>query len=186
MKKLLFLALAASACAVGHAATYNFDPLHTHVIFEIDHILSTNRGRFDKKDGVVQFDPQAKTGSVSLTVDTSSVNTGVAPFNRTLQGKDFFNVEQFPTAKFVADSFVFNGDKVAEINGTLTMIGKTNPVKLKAVRFNCMFNGMLKREVCGGDFEAMINRSAWGMEWGLPRFADSVKLLLQVEAIKQE
>jgi len=185
MKKLLSLLLATVACASAYSATYNLDPQHTTIMFEIDHIISTNRGRFDKKEGVVEFDPQAKTGSVSLTLDMASINTGVAPFNKQLQSKEFFNVEQHPTAKFVADSFVFSGDKVVEVNGNLTLVGKTQPVKLKALRFSCYMNGMLKREVCGGDFEATINRSAWGIEFGLPRFPDSVRLLLQVEAIKQ-
>jgi len=45
---------------------------------------------------------------------------------------------------------------------------------------------MLKREVCGGDFETTITRSQWGMNWGLNfGFPDSVRLLVQVEAIKQ-
>lgn len=185
MKRTFSLLLAATACVAANAASYSLDPLHTNIMFEIDHILSTNRGRFDKKEGAVEFDPQTKTGSVSLTVDTASISTGIPPFNKSLQSKDFFNVEQFPTAKFTADNFVFSGDKVVEVNGSLTMLGKTNPVKLKAQRFSCAFNGMLQREVCGGDFEATINRSAWGMAWGLPRFPDSVRLLLQVEAIKQ-
>lgn len=186
MKKLLLVLLAASACTVAQSATYGLDPLHTHVIFEIDHIISTNRGRFDKKEGVAQFDAEAKKGSVELTVDTASINTGVAPFNKQLQGKDFFNVEQFPTARFTADDFVFSGDKVVEINGNLTLIGKTNPVKLKALRFTCFENKMLKREVCGGDFEATIARSQWGMVWGIDRgFPDSLRLLIQVEGIKQ-
>lgn len=186
MKRLLLLILAASAGTAAHSATYHLDPLHTNITFEIDHVISTNRGKFDKKEGVVEFDPQARTGSVNLTVDTTSINTGAPPFNKQLQSKDFFNVEQYPTARFVADDFVFNGDKVVEVNGNLTMVGKTHPVKLKAIRFNCIQNAMLKREVCGGDFEATIHRSAWGIEWGLPRFPDNVRLLLQVEAIKQQ
>jgi polyisoprenoid-binding protein YceI len=185
MKTMLILLLAASAGAAGHAATYQLDPLHTNVTFEIDHVISTNRGRFDRKEGVVEFDPQARTGSVSLTLDMTSISTSVPPFTRNLQSRDFFNVEQFPTARFVGDNFVFNGDKVVEVNGNLTMVGKTHPVKLKAIRFACIHNTMLQREVCGGDFEAMVNRSAWGIDWGLPRFPDSVRLLLQVEAIRQ-
>lgn len=186
MKKLLTLLLAASACAAANSATYNLDPMHTHIIFEIDHIISTNRGRFDKKEGVVEFDAQAKTGSVSLTIDTTSINTGVPPFNKNLQGKDFFNVEQHPTARFVSDGFVFSGDKVVEVSGNLTMLGKTHPVKLKAVRFNCIFNGMLQREVCGGDFETTITRSTFGMAYGLNYgLPDSIRLLIQTEAVKQ-
>jgi polyisoprenoid-binding protein YceI len=183
--KQIIPCLLLSLCGAAGAATYNMDPFHTHVIFEIDHILSTNRGRFDKKEGVVEFDAQARTGSVKLTLDMSSINTGVLPFNKALASRDYFDAEQFPTATFTADEFVFDGDKVAEVNGTLTLRGKTNPVKLKALRFACVHNGMLNREVCGGDFEATIARSAWGVNTGLPRFPDSVRLLVQVEAIRQ-
>jgi polyisoprenoid-binding protein YceI len=183
--KTIATLLLAWACTAAYPATYGLDPMHTNIMFEIDHILSTNRGKFDRKEGVVQFDPQARTGSVTLTIDTASINTGIAPFNRSLQSNDFFRVEQFPTATFVGDNFVFSGDKVTEVNGHLTMVGKTNPVRLKALRFNCIVNAMLQREVCGGDFEATINRSEWGMVWGLPRFPDAVRLVLQVEAIRQ-
>lgn len=181
-------ALAGAALgAQAQTATYAIDPTHTFASFEIDHFgTSTNRGRFDKKEGTVQLDRAAKTGRVEITLNTSSINTGTEPFNKHLQSKDFFNAAEFPTAKFVGDKFVFNGDKVAEVGGTLTLLGKTNPLTLKATRFNCYENPMLKRQVCGGDFEATIVRSQYGMGWGLNYgFPDNVRLLVQVEAIKQ-
>jgi polyisoprenoid-binding protein YceI len=59
-------------------------------------------------------------------------------------------------------------------------------VTLKATQFNCYMNPMFKREVCGGDFETTIQRSQWGMGWGLNMGApDAVRLLVQVEAVKQ-
>jgi polyisoprenoid-binding protein YceI len=91
-----------------------------------------------------------------------------------------------PTARFVSSKFSFSGDKVTEVAGTLTLLGKTLPVTLKATQFNCYLNPMFKREVCGGDFETTIQRSQWGMGWGLNMGApDTVRLLVQVEAIKQ-
>jgi polyisoprenoid-binding protein YceI len=184
--------LAVSAALVAlfgsaQANTYAIDPTHTFVTFEVPHFgTSTNRGRFDKKEGTVVFDRTAKSGKVELTLDMTSIDTGVGPFDGHLKSKDFFNVTEFPTAKFVADKFVFNGDKVSEVTGSLTLLGKTNPVTLKASNFNCYQNPMLKREVCGGDFETTIARSQWGMGWGLNMgFADAVKLVVQVEAIKQ-
>lgn len=179
--------LAVSFGAQAQSATYAIDPTHTFVTFEIDHLgISTNRGRFDKKEGSVQLDRAGKAGKVELTIETGSINTGVAQFNRHLQSKDFFNSEEFPTAKFVGDRFGFDGDKVTEVAGTLTLLGKTHPVVLKAKRFNCTEHPMLKREVCGGDFEATIARSQWGMNWGLDRgFQDNVRLVIQVEAVKQ-
>jgi polyisoprenoid-binding protein YceI len=187
MKKTLLVASLFAAVASAQAATYTIDPTHTFVTFEADHFgTSTNRGRFDKKDGTVEFDRAAKKGKVELTIDVASINTGVAPFNKHLQSADFFNVEQHPTAKFVADKFTFDGDKVTQVSGTLTMLGKTNPVTLKANRFNCYMNPMLKREVCGGDFETTIQRSQWGVSYGLNMgMQDNVRLVVQVEAVKQ-
>ncbi len=189
------LAVAASAAALlaafgsAHAelATYSIDPTHTFATFEIGHMgTSTLRGRFDKKDGSVQIDRAAKNGKVEITIDTTSLSTGTAPFDGHLKSKDFFNVASFPNAKFVGEQFVFDGDKVSAVNGTLTMLGKTVPVTLKASRFNCYMSPMFKREVCGGDFETTLKRSQWGMNWGLEMGApDDVRLLVQVEAIKQ-
>ena len=185
---LIATALAAAALAAqAQPASYMVDPTHTFATFEILHFgTSTNRGRFDKKSGTVQFDKVAKTGKVELTIETGSINTGTANFEKHLQSKDFFNVAEFPTAKFVADKFSFNGDKVTEVAGSLTLLGKTNPVVLKANNFNCYMHSMLKVEVCGGDFETTIVRSQYGMVWGLNfGFSDNVRLVVQVEAIKQ-
>ena len=188
LKTLIAATLAATALgAHATSSTYAIDPTHTFVTFEIDHFgATTNRGRFDKKSGTVQLDKAAKTGKVELTIDTGSINSGTGAFDKHLQSKDFFNVAQHPTARFVADKFSFNGDKVSEVQGSLTLLGQTHPVTLKSTKFNCYQNPMLKAEVCGGDFETTIARSQWGMQWGLEYgFADNVRLVVQVEAVKQ-
>jgi polyisoprenoid-binding protein YceI len=191
MYKTLIAAALAATTLVGTAhaevATYSIDPTHTFVTFEVTHFgTSTNRGRFDKKEGTVQLDKAAKTGEVDLTLETGSIDTGTVAFDKHLQSDSFLNAALFPTAKFTASNFTFNGDKVIEVAGQLTMLGKTLPVVLKATSFNCYMNPMLKREVCGGDFETTIARSQWGMNWGINLgIPDSVKLAVQVEAVKQ-
>ncbi len=185
---LVATTLAAAALgAQAQSAIYAIDPTHTFATFEIQHFgTSTNRGRFDKKSGMVTLDKAAKTGKVEITLETGSINTGTTKFDQHLQSKDFFNATEFPTAKFVSDKFSFNGDKVTEVSGLLTLLGKTNPVVLKATNFNCYMHNMLKVEVCGGDFETTVVRSQYGMVWGLNfGFSDNVRLLVQVEAIKQ-
>jgi polyisoprenoid-binding protein YceI len=185
--------IAAAACAAvltgaqADGGNYAIDPTHTFVTFEVTHFgTSTNRARFDKKEGMVQFDRAARSGRVEISIDMASVNSGVAPFDGHLRSKDILNVSEHPTAKFVGDKFSFAGDQVTAVAGTLTMMGKTHPVTLKANRFNCYLNPMFKREVCGGDFETVIRRSQWGVNYGLPAVApDDVRLLVQVEAVKQ-
>jgi polyisoprenoid-binding protein YceI len=183
---LALAAFAPGAQAQG-ASTYAIDPTHTFVTFEASHFgTSIIRARWDKKEGTIQFDRAAKTGRAEITIDMASINSGVAPFDGHLRGKDFFNVAENPTAKFVGERFVFEGDKVVRVEGTLTMMGKTNPLVLTAKLFNCYNSPMLKREVCGGDFEATVLRSQWGINFGAPVVTpDAIRLLIQVEAVKQ-
>lgn len=178
------LALSAQA----QSASYAIDPTHTFATFEIGHFgASTNRGRFDKKEGSVTLDRVAKTGKVELTLDMASVNTGTEAFNKHLQSAEIFNAAQFPQARFVGSKFSFDGDKVAAVEGELTLMGKTQAATLKANRFNCYQNPMLKREVCGGDFETTIDRSQWGVNYGLAwGFPKEVRIVVQVEAVRQQ
>jgi polyisoprenoid-binding protein YceI len=191
MRTSLIALAAAATLATGIAqaapANYAIDPTHTFVTFEINHFgASVNRARFDKKQGSVQLDKAAKSGKVEISFDTTSVNSGTPAFDKHLQSADLFDSAKHPTMKFVADKFVFNGDKVASVEGQLTLLGKTGPLTLKANQFNCYDSPMLKREVCGGDFEATIDRTQWGMnygvEWGFPK---NVRLIAQIEAVKQ-
>lgn len=183
------LLLAVTSITSAQTASYNIDPTHTFVTFEAKHFgVSTNRGRWDKKEGTISFDRAAKTGKAEITIDMASINTGTGPFDGHLKSADFFDVANFPTAKFVGTGFKFEGDKVVEVAGELTMRGKTNPVTLKATSFGCYTNQRISREVCGGDFEATIQRSQWGVSFGVANNAipDNVKLQIQVEAIKAQ
>lgn len=193
MRTPLF-ALAAAAAATlatgivqAEPASYAIDPTHTFVTFEISHFgAAMNRGRFDKKEGSVQLDKAAKSGKVEISFDATSVNTGTPAFDKHLQSADLFNAAQHPKISFVSDKFSFSGDKVSEVTGQLTLLGKTAPITLKANQFNCYQSPMLKREVCGGDFEATIDRTQWGMNYGVDwGFAKNVRLVVQVEAVKQ-
>jgi len=188
MKTTLLLAalLATVGVAQAQSATYAIDPNHTAVTFEAKHFgTSTLRGRWDKKSGSVTLDKAAKSGKVEFTIDMASITTGSAQFDGHLKSKDFFLVEEFPTAKFVGDKFTFNGDKVASVAGELTLRGVTKPVTLTATNFNCYDNPMLKREVCGGDFETTLQRGQYGITYGGPVTPDAIRLLITVEAIKQ-
>ena len=188
IRKTLATAFAVAANAVAYADTaiYSADPSHTFVTFEVKQFVSTLRGRFDKKEGSINIDRAARTGRVDVTIETSSIDTGIAVLDTYLKSKHFFNVAEAPTATFSGDKFSFDGDKVTGVSGTLTMLGKTLPVTLKATGFDCYQSVFFKREVCGGDFETTIARSQWGMSYGVNYgIGDNIRLLIQIEAIKQ-
>lgn len=181
------LAAVTTAPVQAEAVNYTLDPSHTFATFEVVHFgTSTIRARFNKKTGKVMLDRAAKTGRVEVDIDMASIDSGVPQFDKHLSGADFFDIAKHPSARFVSDRVDFNGDKVASVSGALTMMGKTHPVTLKTTNFNCYMSPILKREVCGGDFEATIQRSLWGVSYGLPQVTgDNVKLLIQAEAVKQ-
>ena len=191
MKKSLVVLLTTVFSVVGvyaQTAVYKVDPTHTHATWEAKHFgTSTSRGHWDKTEGEITLDKAAKTGKAEITIDMATINTGVAPFNTHLKSDVFFDVANHPTAKFVGDKFKFEGDKITEVAGTMSIRGKSNPAVMKAIGFNCYDHPALKREVCGGDFETVIKRSLYGVNWGLSNFAttDDVKVSIQVEAIKQ-
>lgn len=184
-----FIAAALGAAAASVAAeptTFAVDPAHTVVTFEALHMnTSTQRGRIQAKEGTIVIDRAAKTGRADITLDMTTLSAASSSLEGTLKGERLFNVAQGPTSRFVADTFAFDGDKLASVTGTLTILGKSQPVTLKATRFNCYENAQLKREVCGGDFGGTIHRSQFGLSFLPTVTPDAVPLLIQVEAIRQ-
>ena len=65
--------------------------------------------------GTVTFDKAGKTGAVDVLIDMKAVDTGFAAFNGHLQGADFLDTAQFPTATFKSTKVVFEGDKPAAV-----------------------------------------------------------------------
>ena len=93
MKKLVLVAALSAFSAAGFAApeTYNVEPTHTYPRFEYSHFgYSNQQQRFDKTSGKIVIDRAAKTGSVEVSIDTTSVNTGYALFNQHIQADDYF------------------------------------------------------------------------------------------------
>ena len=174
------------AQAQAQALTYGLDPSHTQVTFEVLHLgTSTLRGRFNRIEGSATLDRAARSGDVSVAIDTSSVSTGVLPLDGLLRGPQGFASQDHPKAYFTARQLVFAGDKLASLRGELTLKGISLPLQMRATNFNCYEHPVLKREVCGGDFEAELMRSAFGISHSLPFVGDRVRLLVQVEGVRQ-
>lgn len=191
MKSNLRTTLSALAlAAIGSsalAADYAIDPTHTFASFQISHFgASINEVRFDKKDGKLSFDAQAKTGSIDIAFEVDSLTSGVAPFDKHLKSPEIFDAEAYPDFRFVGSDFKFDGDKLSSVAGQLTLKDQSHLVNFKALQFNCYDSPMLKTEVCGGVFEATIDRTQWGLDYGLNMVAGKdVRLIARIEAARQ-
>jgi polyisoprenoid-binding protein YceI len=177
-------AFAQAASAPDAAPSWRLDPTHTFVHWEVLHMsTSTIRGRFGKTSGNVQFDARAQTLDLSIAVDTGSVDSGVPILDSLLKGTSMLDATANPQAFFTARNARFEGDVPREIRGEFTLRGTSQPLTLRALRWNCGVNPLFRRTVCGGDFEGEVTRSAFGITHSLPFVADKVRLLIQVEAI---
>lgn len=188
MKKLLALVIASSFSSLAFAApeTYNIEPTHSMPRFEYNHLgYSLQLSRFDKISGKIVIDRAAKTGSVDVTIDAKSVNTGSSLFNEHIQGEDFFDTAKFPTITYKSSKVNFDGDKVASVEGALTIKGVTKPVTLTVNSFLCMPHPMAKKDACGVTATAKVKRSDFNMGKHAPYVSDEVTLTLPVESIKQ-
>ena len=188
MKKLALAVALSAFSAVTFAApeTFNIDPTHTAARFEYSHFGYSNQlHRFDKTSGKIVFDRAARTGSVDVTIDATSVNTGYALFNQHIQGEDYFDTAKYPVISFKSTKVKFDGDKPVAVDGNLTIKGVTKPVTLTLSSFHAMPHPMAKKDAIGANATAKVKRSEFNMGKNAPYVSDEVTLSIAVEAIKE-
>ena len=172
----------------GAVDRYTIDPQHTFPSLEFSHMgLSVWRGKFDRTHGDITLDRSAKTGTVTVSVDPASINFGLDAMDEKARSEDFFNVQKYPSASYKG-VVKFQGDQPSEVEGDITLLGVTRPVKLTIKSFHCMVHPMLKKEVCGADVEGEVNWSQFGMKWSKYGEGEMGRVLLriQVEGLKQD
>ena len=180
------LAAALAAPAVAAPETYVLDSAHSFPRFSYNHFgYSTQVGRFNKTTGKIIYDKEAKTASVDIVIDATSVDSGFPVFNEHLRGEDFFDTAKYPTATFKSTKVVFEGDKPSAIEGTLTIKGITKPVTLTVTSFHAMPHPMKKKDAIGANAFTTVKRSDFNAGKYAPNVGDEIRIDLGVEAIKE-
>jgi polyisoprenoid-binding protein YceI len=180
------LTLVAGA-AFAVPVTYQVDPGHTYPSFEADHFggLSVWRGKFDKTSGTIVVDKEQGTGTVNLTVDTSSIDFGNPKLNEHAKSAEMFDVAKYPTATYTGKISAFKEGMPTQVEGTFTLHGVTKPLTLTINSFKCVTIPQDKKEHCGADASATLNRADYGIAYGDKYgFKMDVKLKIQVEAVR--
>jgi polyisoprenoid-binding protein YceI len=169
----------------SHAPTgaYQLETAHSQLLFSVLHIgLTDYYGRFDKLSGTLSFDAhEPEKSSVSITVDTSSIDTPSDRLEDELRGPSTFDTKQFATASFKSTSITRTGPNTGKIIGDLTLKNVTRPVTLDVT-----FNGGGKNPVSdayalGFRATTTIKRSDFGltgMIWA-PFVSDDVQLIIE-------
>jgi polyisoprenoid-binding protein YceI len=188
MNKVRAFAFAVMLPAAAAAApeTYVIDNTHTYPRFEYSHFgYSTQSHRFTKTSGKIVIDRAARSGSIDVTIDAKSVDTGYALFNEHIQAEDFFDTARYPTITFKADRLKFDGDRLVAADGQLTIKGVTRPVTLTVTSFHCMPHPIAKKDACGANAVARVKRSEFNMGKHAPAVSDEVTIHVPVEAIRE-
>src|SRR5690606_32251447 len=94
------------------------DEAHSYVDFSIRHLLATSKGSFQKVNGNVNFDNE--NTAIEIVMDVNSIYKGNEKRDKHLRSDEFFDVEKYPTIKFVSNNVV-KTEEGYTANGTLTM-----------------------------------------------------------------
>jgi len=191
MKRLVsaigILALAAPL-AFAETATWVPDKAHSSVDFSITHMsLSKVRGHFGNIAGKILWnDADITKSSVEVTIDMSTVDTGVSGRDSDLKSANFFDVAQFPTATFASTSVSKNGDKL-NVTGNLTVHGVTKPVTLEVEGPSGPVSGMDHKPHAGFSAKTTINRRDFGIGAKMPSamLGEDVPLTIDLDIAKQ-
>jgi len=182
------LLAAYAGTALAKPVTFVCDPAHTYPSFAADHLggLSVWRGKFTKSTCTIVLDRQQRTGTADVTVDTSSIDFGLAKLNEHAQTPDFFDVARYPTATYKGTLADFVNGKPTRIVGNFTLHGVTRPLTLTIRTFKCEDVPMMHQYRCGADAEGQFQRDQYGLDFGKAfGFAMWVRLHIQVEAVRQ-
>lgn len=172
-------------CIASYAVEekYTIDPLHSFVVFRINHLeFSVQTGKWPV-NGSIWLDNNDHTKSkVDVTIKINSLVTGIPELNKHLEAPLFFDEEKYPAATFVSNKINLLSKDTAEIQGNLTLHGVTKLVTLH-VHLNKMGQNPVNDKMSAGfSAETVIYRSDFGIKGFLPMVGDKVHLVIDVEA----
>ncbi|MGE0359793.1 MAG: YceI family protein [Vicinamibacterales bacterium] len=170
---------------------WEIDSSHSGIHFSVRHlVIAKVRGQFGRWSGaVVVPDGDFSQATVEATIDTSSIETGVADRDTHLKSADFFDVAQFPDATFKSSGIEKRGDDYRLV-GQLTLKGISREIALDVESLGTVKDPWGNQRAA---FSARttLDRKAFGLGWnqvletGGVMVGDTVTLEIEVEAVRQ-
>lgn len=174
-------------------AGWEIDPAHSRIGFKVRHLMvSTVSGEFRKYRATLDIDDRAiEKSSVSVTIDTASIDTGIAKRDDHLRSADFFDVAKYPDMTFVGRRITRSGSGPILLTGDLTIRGITRPVTLTVTELTQPVKDPWGGERRGASATAEINRKDFGLTWnraletGGVVVGDQVRIEIDLELIRK-
>ena len=191
--RLVLALLLVTAPALAGAATWQIDPDHAFVEFKVKHLMvSSVKGTFTKVAGTLEADDaDLAKATVTVTIDTASLDTNIAKRDEHLRSPDFFDVAKYPTMNFTSKRVIVEGGKVSKVIGDLTIRGTTREVTLDVADFTPAIKDPWGKMRRGATATTTISRKDFGLTWnallegGGVAVGDEVRISLDIELIKK-
>ena len=167
------------------ARTWTVDKVHSSIGFEVEHMVSTFRGRFE------QYDAQLVDGRLEGRVPVASIKVYDENLEAHLQSPDFFDAERHPELRFESNELTVGDDGAARLEGELTIKGVTRPVTAEG-RYVHVEADMGGGERIGLALETVVDRREFGLDWNAPlpkggfALGNDVKLAVALELVRAE
>lgn len=188
-----FAALAmAACCAIAHAGEpvrYAIDPVHTRVMFEVDHAgFSKAIGTVSGSQGSLHFDPDDwSSAKLEVTVPMQRLDMGDSGWSASLFAPRFLDVKRYPQARFVSTRVERLEGNRGKLCGDLTLHGTTRPLCMDLV-LNRIARYPLPpfRRTAGFSARASLKRSDYGMTSWRSLVGDDVELRIEAELVRRD
>jgi polyisoprenoid-binding protein YceI len=171
---------------------WEIDASHSGIHFAVRHlVIAKVRGQFSRWSGTLTVpEGDFDRASVDVTVDASSIETGVADRDTHLKSADFFDVAKYPEITFRSTRFEPQGEAGGRLTGTLTIRGISRDVVLDVERHG-QTRDPWGNERAGFTARTAIDRKDFGLTWNQALetggfvVGDRVELELEIEAVRQ-
>lgn len=187
MALVALLACASGAAAADGPEPYTLDPVHTRVVFTVDHAgLSKAVGTVSGSTGRLLFDPADWTSArLDVRVPLTRLDLGDAKWNAATLARNLLDGERHPEARFVSTAVVPVDPTHARVCGELSLRGVSRPlcldVTLRAVKRHPL---PPFRRTAGFSACATLSRQDFGIDAWPDMIGDAVALRIEVEAVR--
>jgi polyisoprenoid-binding protein YceI len=166
--------------------SWQLDPVHSSVEFEVSYMAGTFKGQFRQFDA--QLGVEGEQARLDGTAKVSSVDVKDENLSAHLQSPDFFDAEQHPELRFAAAGIDLGRGEVAT-RGGITIKGITKPVDVTGTVSSPMTDPYGNDRI-GLQLTAVLDRTAFGVSWnnplpsGEPSLANEVRIVTDLQFVK--
>lgn len=180
---LVLAGLGLAQAAFAEPRDFAIDMAHSRIFFDIDHRgYSTMLGRFGEFGGTFKYDAEnPANSSLDITIEAASIDMFHEGLNNHLKTADFFNVAEYPQLRFASERVEVTGEDRFKVHGQFTMLGQTHPLAFDVV-LNQTGRARNGGAMAGFSATGTIDRSAYGMGYGVPAVGQNVEFRIEIEA----